>query len=265
MTPFFFGPAERRLYGVYHPPASENRTTLQVLLCAPFGQEAVRTHRLHRLLAEQLAQQGLHVMRFDYHGTGESSGEDAEGSLAQWQADILLAQEELGRRTRAKDTVWLGTRLGGTLALLASARSATPLRRMVLWEPVLDGPSHVRELTAAHIKHTFAPFIHDRKPQATLNNEVLGHGVSDAWIAEVTALSIEQMRPSCLEACIHLATETTSATEALSARLRSQGVKWLHAPTQTRMDWHTEEAGGSALAPPELIRLLTSAIRGELT
>lgn len=264
MTPFFFGPAERRLYGVYHPPAPANRTALQVLLCAPFGQEAVRTHRLHRLLAEQLARQGFHVMRFDYHGTGESSGEDTEGSLAQWQEDILAAQEELGRRTRARETVWVGARLGGTLALLASARSATPPLRIVLWEPVLDGPTYVQELAVAHVKHTFDPFIHRHKPQAELRHEALGIGVSDAWLTEMRSVSLERIHPSCLQACYHVATAPTPAAQRLSERLQAHGADWRYLPTQAHMDWHTEEAGGSALAPPELLRLLTSAIKGEV-
>ena len=110
MTPFFFGPPDRRLYGVYHPPAATQRTTQQVLLCPPFGQEAVRVHQLYRLLADQLAREGRHVMRFDYHATGESAGADTEATVHGWRDDILMAHDELSRRTRAQTTTWLGCR-----------------------------------------------------------------------------------------------------------------------------------------------------------
>ncbi len=263
MTPFFFGPVERRLYGVYHPPAAASRTALQVLLCAPFGQEAVRTHRLHRLLADQLAGQGIHVMRFDYHGTGESSGDDADGSLTQWQDDILAAQEELGRRTRASETVWVGTRLGGTLALLASQRSVPHPLRIVLWEPILHGPTYLQELGDAHAMHTFDPFIHARRPSSELHREALGFGLGDHWLQEMRNISVQSMRPACLEGCYHIGTEHTPPAELLSGQLKARGLGWRHLPTKTQVAWHVEEAGSASLAPPELLRLMASAVNGE--
>lgn len=263
MTPFFFGPSQHRLHGVYHPPSGATRHGLQVLLCAPFGQEAIRTHRLHRLLAESLAGQGMHVMRFDYLGTGESSGDDTAGSITQWQNDILAAQEEMGRRTRASATVWVGTRLGGALALLASERSPVTPLRIVLWEPVLDGAAYAQELGAAHARHTFDPFIHDRRPAPELRGEALGFGVSDAWIQELRAISVASMQPRCQEGCHHIATRLTPCAEQLSSSLTSRGLAWRHQPTAIDMAWHVEEAAGAALAPPELLRLLVSAVRGQ--
>lgn len=263
MTPFFFGPAEQRLYGVYHPPAPALRSPRQVLLCPPFGQEAVRTHLLYRLLAEQLARQGVHVMRFDYLGSGESAGTDTEGSLTRWRDDLLMAHEELGRRTRAQETTWLGCRLGATLAMLASAQGRAAPQRIVLWEPVLDGASHLRELGEAHAQHTFDPFIQRQRPSTELKDEVLGFGVSAEWLRQLQALTVEQVLAACADTCIHIGTQQDELTLQLASRLRARGVAWQHQPTQTRTAWHQEEAGGAALAPPELLRLLASAALGQ--
>src|SRR4051812_43750768 len=65
MTPFYFGAPERRLLGLFHPSATAVRGARAVLLCNPFGQEAVRSHRVYRVLAERLARGGIAVLRFD--------------------------------------------------------------------------------------------------------------------------------------------------------------------------------------------------------
>ena len=43
--PFFFGPAECALFGVYHPPRVQRNAAVGVVLCPPWGQEAIRAHR----------------------------------------------------------------------------------------------------------------------------------------------------------------------------------------------------------------------------
>ena len=59
MIPFRFGLPTRQLYGVFHPAAQPRTPAIGVTLCNPFGQEAVRTHRLYRIMAERLARAGL--------------------------------------------------------------------------------------------------------------------------------------------------------------------------------------------------------------
>ena len=61
MTPFHFGSGARRLFGLYTPAHSGAASTRAALLCAPWGQEYLRSHRSMRLLGRQLAAQGWHV------------------------------------------------------------------------------------------------------------------------------------------------------------------------------------------------------------
>jgi len=66
MTPFHFGDSSRKLFGVYHRAGTASAQAPAVLLCNPFGEEAIRAHRIYRILAERLARHGAHVLRFDW-------------------------------------------------------------------------------------------------------------------------------------------------------------------------------------------------------
>lgn len=221
-------------------------------------------HRLYRLLAEQLARQGAHVMRFDYFGTGESAGQDEDGTLTHWRDDIVLADAELRLRTRATQTVWLGVRLGATLAMMASAVSPTAPHRLVLWEPLLDGAAYLKELGEAHLAQTYDPYIQSKRPSRDVQNEIIGFGVGPTWVREMQALTAKDLPPTCLVDCIHIANETSPTANALGLQQRGKGQPWRHITSPgPQIAWHVEEANGAALAPPELLRLLIASVKGD--
>ncbi len=89
MKPLFFGNPERPLFGVYHPPrGTASQPPRAVLICAPLGQEYIRTHWTLRLFAKQLNRKGIHVFRMDYEGTGDSAGRlDEVTSLETWDRE----------------------------------------------------------------------------------------------------------------------------------------------------------------------------------
>ena len=146
MTPFHFGSGARRLFGLYTPAHSGAASTRAALLCAPWGQEYLRSHRSMRLLGRQLAAQGWHVLRFDYFGTGDSAGEFDEADLPGWEADIEQALDELLDMAGARKVALVGLRLGATLAARVAARRRREVDALALWDPVLDGPAYLDEL-----------------------------------------------------------------------------------------------------------------------
>src|SRR5260221_12888570 len=96
MTPFQFGSSERRLFGVYDPAAHNTGGLVRAaVICYPSSDEQSHAYRTLRQLAARLSQAGIHVLRFDYYGTGDSAGETGQGNAAGWCRDIETAIAEL--------------------------------------------------------------------------------------------------------------------------------------------------------------------------
>jgi pimeloyl-ACP methyl ester carboxylesterase len=181
MNPFFFGTRQRRLFGVYSPAraSAAGSGTKAVLLCPPWGQEYLRAHRAMKQLATLLNQAGVHVLRFDWFGTGDSAGEMRDASLAGWQADIETAIDELKDTTDAARVGLVGLRLGGTLAATVAARRRKDVDSLVLWDPVVSGEGYLKELLA------------EARPRAAERgggHEVMGFALSEAMAAELRGL-----------------------------------------------------------------------------
>ena len=183
MNPFFFGTRQRRLFGVYSPAraSASGSGTKAVLLCPPWGQEYLRAHRAMKQLATLLNQAGVHVLRFDWFGTGDSAGEMLDASLAGWQADIETAIDELKDTTDAARVGLVGLRLGGMLAAGVAARRRKDVDSLVLWDPVVSGEGYLKELLAD------APA---RKPEHGGGYEVMGFALGDAMAAELRGLAL---------------------------------------------------------------------------
>ncbi|MDR3097062.1 MAG: alpha/beta hydrolase [Paraburkholderia sp.] len=106
-------------FGWLHP--AEGRTG--VVLCNPFGYDALCTHRGWRKLAERLAAAGMPVLRFDYPGSGDAADmEDDPGRVDAWLASVGAAVRHLRGWTGVTRVALVGLRLGATLAALGAER-----------------------------------------------------------------------------------------------------------------------------------------------
>jgi exosortase A-associated hydrolase 2 len=145
MQPFYFGTQEKLLFGIYHPPLTRADRDTGVVLCNPFGSEAIYAHRAFRQVAVRLSRVGFHVLRFDYYGCGDSAGEGNEGDVDQWKKDISAAIDELKNRAGVSRVSLVGLRLGATLGLLVAVER-NDVESLVLWEPVVKGKKYIEEL-----------------------------------------------------------------------------------------------------------------------
>ena len=143
-VPMLFGPGEA-LFGVYHPPQTRPARSHAIVFCPPFGHEHLRIHRGLRNIASALARLGFPVLRFDYRGTGDSAGDARDVSLAEWQADVAAAVEEVRLRSQAARTALVGVRLGAALAWHAAAERQD-VDLVVAWEPVVNGAAYLAAL-----------------------------------------------------------------------------------------------------------------------
>jgi uncharacterized protein len=152
ILPLVFGSPTRRLFGIYyHPQNDAPPTRPAVVLCNAFGQEAIRASRFQRTLAERLSRAGHPVLRFDYFGTGDSMGDDADGDLEGWTQDVRTAHDELCKLTNTPQVVWVGMRLGATIAQMSARAAPAELIRLILWDPVLDGTRYLTSLRERHV------------------------------------------------------------------------------------------------------------------
>jgi alpha-beta hydrolase superfamily lysophospholipase len=146
MTPCFFGSRARRLFGIYESAAPGSPGKRAAVVCNPWGAEYVYAHRSLRQLALHLCAAGIHTLRFDYFGTGDSAGEMADGSLPGWEADIETAMEELQDITGAPRVALAGLRLGGSLAAKVAAQRPSNVDRLIMWAPIISGAAFVQDL-----------------------------------------------------------------------------------------------------------------------
>ena len=149
IEPLYFGKEPKLLFGIYYPPRHNNNIDAAIVFCSPIGQEYMRSHRTFLHLVKTLALNGLHVLKFDYYGCGDSAGKCEEGNIDQWILDILEAIDELKEGSGAKQLYLIGLRLGATLALLASNRRSD-VDGIVLWEPIVSGINYIDELRKTH-------------------------------------------------------------------------------------------------------------------
>jgi alpha-beta hydrolase superfamily lysophospholipase len=151
--PLAFGHAHE-LFGWLHPGPSPSPVV--AVLCSAFGNEAVFSHRAMRHLAQATAAAGIPALRFDYHGTGDSAGDElAPGRVAAWTESVHLAIDAAKRHTGATRVCLVGIRLGSALATLA-ALSREDVAALVAIAPVVHGRAHVRELRLAHMSRQAA-------------------------------------------------------------------------------------------------------------
>jgi len=147
LKPLWFGPVDRPLFGWLHVPENGGARG-GVLLSPTLGIEEVNARYAYRRLADQLAEAGFAVLRFDYEGTGDSAGEgDEPGRVAAWLASIRTALELVQSLGVGRVGV-VGLRMGATLAAEILGSGPTVVDDLVLWDPCASGRSFLREQSA---------------------------------------------------------------------------------------------------------------------
>lgn len=103
-----------------------------------------------RALDAWAQREGRALVRFDYFGTGASSGERAEATIGRWREDVLAVLDQLTQGPQ----ILVGSSLGGWLAVLAALARPDRVKALILLAPATDLtealmwdvlPLHVRE------------------------------------------------------------------------------------------------------------------------
>ena len=269
LIPIRFGDRQRQLFGVFHSPHARSARHC-VVLCNPFGQEAIRAHRFLRVLADRLARAGFPVLRFDYFGTGDSDGDDTEGDLHTWVGDLLQADIEARRRSAHRVSAWFGLRLGATIAALAAHRAEVVPCRLVLWDPVVDGTAYLRELQAAHdTALSIEPSRNALLPGADATDdrlagteaEALGFPLTNAVRRQMGSLTAAMWASNRLPDVTLIASRESLDASSLAGRLGGAGTPVDVRRIESQIVWASDEAMDTAVVPPDALQAAVSALQ----
>lgn len=260
-----FGPKGQQCSGMFRPgqPQDNAADLPAVLLCPPFGQEAVRAQRLYRALSDRLAARGQSSMRFDYVGTGDADGSEQDASLRLWTRNIVEADQALRDFSQSRQVIWLGLRLGGTLAILASMQASPPPDRIVLWEPITSGAQHLAELEASTDRNLDISYGQRwTRIQPMLNRrfgpsprQAAGFFLSSDLIDDFASLTLP---PSSQWRTADLRILTRQPQSVVSWQLPS-GLPTQIDQIEDLINWGSDEAMNTAIVPAGLSKQLMAA------
>ena len=228
--PFFLqGRVGQRLC-IYH--AAHGVALKEALLYVhPFGEEMNKSRRMAALQARMLARSGVAVLQIDLHGCGDSSGDFVEARWDTWCDDLALAHAWLAQAAGVPVSLW-GLRLGALLALDYARTALLPIRRFILWQPVLDGSTFMTQFLRLRLASEMMEGA--RVPEDGIENSASGttkrpEGMQTA--GGTTGLREALRLGQRLEiAGYELAPDLADAIDAVDARSlapgRAQAVEW---------------------------------------
>lgn len=193
--PRFFGSPTRPIFGWLHRAAAP-AGDLGLVICNPFGHEALSCHRSLRHWAEASAKIGVPALRFDFDGTGDSCGNEEDPErLAAWVQSVHRAVEALREATGVTRVALLGVRLGALIAALAAAERDN-VTGLALVAPVVAGKPWLREMRALHGALALSEPPDGALPLPDGAREAVGFLLSSETIAALSGIDLTQLETS---------------------------------------------------------------------
>lgn len=161
---------QQQLYYVLHPTTQPLRA--RILLAGPFASE--RPHRYIPWVrwARHLANNGYEVMRFDYRGVGESTGQFEEYGLKPWSDDLRYCAEWLQQRSPTTPLILHGLGMG---ALLSEKLFAQEIGHILLnWLPPKSARDMLYEQLKVKLSNNFSLPSSERKTRDQFIAELEG-------------------------------------------------------------------------------------------
>lgn len=150
------------LSGIIHQPDSHyhQQTTNGVLIVVGGPQTRVGSHRQFLLLARFLARQGYFVMRFDYHGMGDSEGDG--GTFLNASGDINMAVDQFIKHCPSLSSIslWGLCDAASAILLFNAQHPREDVSRFILLNPWVT-TEHLKAKTA--LRHYYLSKFTDKQ------------------------------------------------------------------------------------------------------
>lgn len=254
IEPRLFGPDGRKLAGWLHHAAAGRCRDLGLVICNPFGYEALSAHRSLRHFADAAAREGVAALRFDYHGTGDSSGDDRDpGRWRAWTDSVHHAADDLRAATGVERICLLGVRLGATIA--ASAAAEREYQGLAAIAPVIAGKAWLREMKALEMAMGLAgpPPGHELDPE---EQEAIGHVITAESRRDISAVNLATVERAPAPDVLLIDRDDMPAGTAWAERLAALGARVDHRrlPGYTAMMLDPHDA----MVPAEMVAAHTA-------
>jgi pimeloyl-ACP methyl ester carboxylesterase len=256
---FQFGTSKQPLFGVYEAPAVPRTPQAGVVICQPVGHEYIRAHRALRNLSAALSAAGFHVLRFDYFGSGDSSGDGLEFTIARALADVATAIEELKDMAMLPRVTLVGVRFGATLAAMAAA-TRTDVEALVLWDPVMRGSRYISQIQDLERRWARGRPVPKVERGSNLPEELIGFPMTPALRSEFEAADLSRVTRWPARRLVTVASAEESSAE-LRAHLESIGVASAHESVAASCDWDRPGAVHQMLLGAEMVERIVSALK----
>jgi pimeloyl-ACP methyl ester carboxylesterase len=127
-------------FAFYHP--GDNETGY--VFCGSWGYDEMCSRKFLRLIAQDLANEGAPVLRFDYPGTVNMLDDPESTDLESWVNSASSAADRLKTLSGCKKIVFVGIGIGSAIAFLA-AKDRLDVAGLILNAPVVSGRRYMRE------------------------------------------------------------------------------------------------------------------------
>lgn len=169
-----------RLAFEHHRAPAEDAA--HIMFCGGFHSNMQGT-KAAALLA-QCEQHGWHYTRFDYRGHGQSDGEPAAFTLADWLDDTLAIID-----AQSQPCVLVGSSMGAWLATLAALRRPEKVQGLLL---IAAAPDFLQELVSPQLNAAHIWDLQQGQAIELANRYDSPHPITQALIDSGTALSLLQ-------------------------------------------------------------------------
>ena len=151
------------------------------------------------------------------------------------------------------------------LATSPCAGESHPPDRLVLWEPLTDGPTYIRELGRSHARAIEFALAPGAGPvDESLGAEAIGFTVSDELRQQLSMLNLNALVHVCAREVAILSRPEDASAQALVQALQAHGKAVKAGSLRHDLVWSSEEALGAALAPADVLLALQAQIMDSL-